>query len=131
MRVALIVLFLAPIALAEDEWTSSMSDAEFEFASKNPGPDLWWTEAEIHGMSLKLTRGLVNIATGWWEFPKRIAESTKGKGKYPGLRLLTGVFEGAGMAAARTWAGVFEAGTFYSGFPRRYEPILEPKYVFE
>lgn len=130
MRVALL-LCLASFALAEDQLSTSMSDADFEFASRNPGPDLWWTEAEIEGMSSKLTRGLVNIATGWWELPKRIVASTKGRGTYPGLRIVTGVFEGAGMAVARTWAGVFETGTFYSGSPRRYEPILEPKYVFE
>ncbi len=132
MRAAILVLLLSAWAFAGDDFSATQSpDEGFGFATNNPGPDLWITHDEVHGMSVKIVRGIVDLATGWLEFPRRIVASAKEKGPYPAFRIAQGVLEGAGMAGARTLGGALELGTFWSPYPEKYHPLYEPTYSFE
>lgn len=73
----------------------------------------------------KLGRGLVNTASGWLEIPKNIHDVSVEFNPVAGATY--GTVKGTGLALVRTGAGVYDSATF--AFPK-YEPILEPKYVF-
>lgn len=75
----------------------------------------------------KLTRGLVNVGTGWIELPKRINEVSKETNPLAGL--LLGSIKGAGYALVRTSAGGFDALTFL--IPPYDKLLMKPKYAFE
>ncbi len=77
----------------------------------------------------KLGRGITNTATGWIEIPKEIGRNVEKSGDMAGL--IVGPFKGIAKAIGRTVAGVYEVVTFLIPLPRRYEPIIEPAYVFE
>jgi putative exosortase-associated protein (TIGR04073 family) len=77
----------------------------------------------------KLARGITNTATGWVEFPKEIGRSVEKSGDFAGL--VVGPFKGIAKAIGRTVVGVYEVVTFPIPLPRRYEPVIEPEYVFE
>jgi len=77
----------------------------------------------------KLARGITNVATGWVEIPKEIGRSVEKSGDFAGL--VVGPFKGIAKAIGRTVVGVYEAVTFLIPLPRRYEPVIEPAYVFE
>ena len=86
-------------------------------------------EEVVSGMSDKATRGLVNVATGWLEFPRQIYATYQDHGAVQGC--LVGPFMGIGMMMTRTVAGVLEFATFYLAFPGFYDPYLEPRYVWD
>jgi putative exosortase-associated protein (TIGR04073 family) len=77
----------------------------------------------------KLGRGITNVATGWVEIPKEIGRSVEKSGDFAGL--VVGPFKGIAKAIGRTIVGVYEVVTFPIPLPRRYEPVIEPAYVFE
>lgn len=77
----------------------------------------------------KLARGITNVATGWVEIPKEIGRSVEKSGDFAGL--VVGPFKGIAKAIGRTIAGVYDVVTFPIPLPRRYEPVIEPAYVFE
>ena len=77
----------------------------------------------------KLTRGLVNLTTGWLEVPKQIHHVGQEEGWLTGA--LRGPFDGIGMFAARTVAGAYEILTFLIPLPFRYQPLLQPEYVWQ
>lgn len=77
----------------------------------------------------KLGRGVTNVATGWVEIPKEIGRNVEKSGDMAGL--IVGPFKGIAKAIGRTLAGVYEVVTFLIPLPRRYEPVIEPAYVFE
>ena len=81
------------------------------------------------GMSEKAVRGLINVSTGWLEFPRQIYTNIQDHGPFQGS--LVGPFMGIGMMVARTVAGALEIATFYLAYPGFYEPYLEPRYVWE
>ena len=83
----------------------------------------------VSGMSGKAARGLVNVATGWLEFPRQIYSNYQDHGAVQGC--LVGPFMGIGMMVARTAAGVLELFTFYLAYPGFYDPYLEPQYVWD
>lgn len=76
----------------------------------------------------KLGRGITNTATGWVEIPREIGRSVEKSGDIAGIFVgpLKGVFKGIG----RTAAGIYDIITFLIPLPRRYEPLIEPEYVF-
>lgn len=76
----------------------------------------------------KLGRGITNTATGWLEIPREIGRSVEKSGDIAGIFVgpLKGVFKGLG----RTTAGIYDIITFLIPLPRRYEPLIEPEYVF-
>ena len=86
-------------------------------------------EEVVAGMSAKASRGLVNVATGWLEFPRQIHSTYKEHGALQGC--LVGPFKGVGMMVVRTFSGALEFATFYLAFPGFYDPYLEPRYVWD
>ena len=68
----------------------------------------------------KLTRGFVNIITGWVEIPKRISETSMASG--PAAGVTWGVLRGVGHGFIRTTAGFYELLTFIYPAPAGYEP---------
>jgi len=76
----------------------------------------------------KLTRGFVNIITGWVEVPKRIHETTQTSGAAAGFTW--GLLRGIGRGFIRTAAGFYEFFTFPFPAPPDYEPVIQPDYVF-
>jgi putative exosortase-associated protein (TIGR04073 family) len=76
----------------------------------------------------KLTRGFVNLITGWVEIPKRIHETTQTSGAAAGFTW--GLLRGLGRGFIRTAAGAYEFVTFPFPAPPGYEPVIQPEYVF-
>ncbi|MGH7230565.1 MAG: exosortase system-associated protein, TIGR04073 family [Nitrospiraceae bacterium] len=80
-------------------------------------------------MGTKLTRGVVNLTTGWMEVPKQIYHVGQEEGWVIGV--VRGPFDGLGMLAARTLAGAYEILSFPLPIPSRYQPMLLPDYVWQ
>ena len=76
----------------------------------------------------KLTRGAVNIVTGWVEIPNRIHETVQMSG--PAAGFTWGLLRGLGYGAVRTVAGVYELLTFPFPAPPGYESVIQPEYIF-
>lgn len=76
----------------------------------------------------KLTRGGVNLVTGWVELPKRIQQTSEESGALAGFTW--GLLRGLGYGFARTAAGLYELVTFPFPAPPDYEPVIQPEYVF-
>ena len=76
----------------------------------------------------KLTRGFVNLVTGWVEVPKRIQETAQDNGALAGFTW--GLLRGIGYGFVRTAAGGYELLTFPFPAPPDYEPVIDPEYVF-
>ena len=76
----------------------------------------------------KLTRGFVNIVTGWVEVPKRIHETSQESGAAAGFTW--GLLRGLGHGFIRTSAGFYEFFTFPFPAPPGYESVIQPEYVF-
>ena len=77
----------------------------------------------------KLTRGGINVVTGWVEIPKRIHETTERSGAWSGFTW--GLMRGIGYGFIRTAAGFYEVFTFPFPAPPGYEPVMQPEYVFD
>jgi putative exosortase-associated protein (TIGR04073 family) len=76
----------------------------------------------------KLTRGGVNLLTGWVELPKRIQETSQSSGSAAGFTW--GLLRGLGHGFIRTAAGLYELVTFPFPAPPDYQSIIQPEYVF-
>ena len=76
----------------------------------------------------KLTRGFVNIVTGWVEVPKRVYETSQASGAWAGFTW--GLLRGLGHGFVRTAAGLYEFVTFPFPAPPNYESVIQPEYVF-
>lgn len=76
----------------------------------------------------KLTRGAVNVLTGWVEIPKRIQETSQDAGAFAGFTW--GLLRGIGHGFIRTTAGGYEVLTFPFPAPPDYEPVIQPEYIF-
>lgn len=76
----------------------------------------------------KLTRGFINIVTGWVEIPKRVQETSQTSGTAAGFTW--GILRGLGHGFIRTAAGFYELFTFPFPAPPGYEPVIQPEYVF-
>ena len=77
---------------------------------------------------MKLTRGGINLLTGWVEIPKRIHETSVQSGAAAGFTW--GLLRGIGHGFIRTAAGAYEVVTFPFPAPPNYEPVIQPEYVF-
>ena len=84
--------------------------------------------AETGTAFAKLTRGAVNLVTGWVEVPKRILETSDQSGYFAGFTW--GLLRGLGYGFVRTAAGGYEILTFPVAAPPDYEPVIQPEYVF-
>ena len=76
----------------------------------------------------KLTRGFINIVTGWVEIPKRVQETSQESGAAAGFTW--GILRGLGHGFIRTAAGFYEFFTFPFPAPPGYESVIQPEYVF-
>lgn len=76
----------------------------------------------------KVTRGFMNVVTGWVEIPKRIHETSQASGAAAGFTW--GLLRGIGHGFIRTCAGLYEFVTFPFPAPPGYEPVIHPEYVF-
>ena len=76
----------------------------------------------------KLTRGFVNLVTGWVEVPKRVQETSAIDGAAAGFTW--GILRGIGYGFMRTAAGFYELFTFPFPAPPGYESVIQPEYVF-
>jgi putative exosortase-associated protein (TIGR04073 family) len=77
---------------------------------------------------MKLTRGAVNLITGWVEIPKRVHETSQTSGAWAGFTW--GLLRGIGHGFIRTAAGAYELVTFPFPAPPGYESVISPEYVF-
>ncbi len=78
---------------------------------------------------MKLTRGFMNIVTGWVEVPKRIHETAESSGGAAGFTW--GLLRGIGHGFVRTASGFYEFFTFPFPAPPGYESVIQPEYVFD
>lgn len=76
----------------------------------------------------KLTRGAINVITGWVEIPKRVSETSQVSGTVAGVTW--GLLRGLGHGFIRTIAGVYEVVTFPFPAPPDYDPVIMPEYIF-
>ena len=76
----------------------------------------------------KLGRGIANIVT----CPAELVRTPELVGRKDGYlaALSTGLMQGAWRTLLRAGAGVVEVGTFYSGFPNGFKPLLTPEFVY-
>jgi putative exosortase-associated protein (TIGR04073 family) len=89
-----------------------------------PRPTLWQKRIE------KLGRGVSNILFGWAEIPR--AWHIGVTRQQPLTQILThGTIVGTSRFLIRTGLGVYETFTFFmSSDERKYEPMIEPEYLF-
>ncbi len=76
----------------------------------------------------KLTRGAINLVTGWVEIPMRIQETSVESGAAAGWTW--GLLRGLGHGFIRTAAGGYELVTFLFPAPPDYTPVIQPEFVF-
>lgn len=93
------------------------------------GPVPACAESTGHGGAFtKLSRGFMNIITGWVEIPKRIYEVSEESGAMSGFTW--GLLLGIGRGFIRTAAGCYELVTFPYPAPPNYQSVIQPEYVF-
>jgi putative exosortase-associated protein (TIGR04073 family) len=91
--------------------------------------ELTHAELVVQEMSAKLCRGVVNVFTGWGEFPRQMIVSGKDRGWWAVLPV--GIPSGLIMTVGRIGVGVFETVLFVAPVDGTYDPILEPAYVWQ
>ena len=86
-------------------------------------------EHSVDAMGVKMVRGIVNVATGWGEFPRQIVRS----GQEDGILLAVpyGLARGLAMTLVRTMYGVAETVFFYIPFDGGYDSAIKPAYVWQ
>lgn len=77
---------------------------------------------------IKLGRGVVNAFSGWLELVKQPYETTKQENLLAGCTV--GLVKGLGMGLLRTGVGLWDLVTFPFPAPAKFEPILQPEFVF-
>lgn len=93
------------------------------------GNQLSDAEEIVQDMSSKLTRGVVNILTGWGEIPRQMIKSGRDKGGWAVVPV--GLPAGAIMTVVRTAAGVFETAFFFAPIDDSYGPLIDPGFVWQ
>lgn len=81
--------------------------------------------AFAQGPVQKLSRGLLNTLTGFFELPLNIIRKSAAEGYAQGLSV--GLVEGIIKSVHRTLVGVYEVVTFLIPAPAGYEAILMPE----
>jgi putative exosortase-associated protein (TIGR04073 family) len=86
-------------------------------------------EQSVDAMGAKMVRGIVNIGTGWGEFPRQIVRSGQDDGIL--LAVPYGLARGLAMTLVRTMYGVAETVFFYIPFDGDYSSSIKPDYVWQ
>lgn len=93
------------------------------FAQEEKKPDVI-----IEKMSVKLARGVTNMATAVVELPKQTCLTFRDKGA-PGI--VIGPLKGIGMTIYRAFIGAVETAFFMVPQPGYYDPMIDPEYVWQ
>lgn len=117
-------VLLATLALAIALVTAERSQAADSRTVDTASP-----QEVVDGMANKLARGVANIGTGWWEFPKQIYLTCRDEGAAKCVTV--GPLKGIGMTLVRTAAGIGETATFFLAYPGFYDPYLDPPYAWQ
>jgi len=86
-------------------------------------------EYTIDVVTLKLLRGITNIATGWGEIPRQLCLSAKND--HILLILPLGLSRGIALTVARTLVGVAETSLFFYSLDGTYGPVMNPSFVWQ
>ena len=86
-------------------------------------------ETYVAPMGTQFVRGIVNMATGWGEYPRQIVLSAKDDGA--ALCVPYGLARGTWMTVARTFYGAVETVFFYIPFGENYDSAMNPAYVWQ
>ena len=119
-RGRIVAVFVACVILAGATAAPQSYDPDQDL----PKPTVWQKRLE------KLGRGVSNILFGWSEIP--IAWNQQIVQQRPLTEILThGTIVGTSRFLMRTGIGVYETVSFFtSSKKRKYEPFLEPEYLF-
>ena len=71
--------------------------------------------------------GVMNVITGWMEIPYNITETWKDTDPFTGF--VVGGIKGFFWGWARTCTGLYDVVTFPFPVPKDYEPLMEPEYI--
>ena len=77
---------------------------------------------------IKLGRGVLNLGSGWLEFPLQIYRTGTRDGWVAGT--LLGPINGFGMFIVRTVGGAYEILTFPLPLPPGYQPMFQPEFLW-
>jgi len=125
MMIVLTVLIACAITcplMAVDEPDVKLMEVEVQGVNYAP-------ERSVDAMGVKFVRGIVNMGTGWGEFPRQIYRSGKEDGVL--LALPYGIARGITMTFLRTMYGAAETVFFFIPFDGGYESALNPAYVWD
>ena len=96
------------------------------------------SEEFFQGMGEKLWRGIVNIFTGWVEFPVQIVkgynEGFMGDEDNKIVGTIAGVFDGIGHSVGRTLSGATDIAGFWAASPESNDGVglpLDAEYAWE
>lgn len=84
-------------------------------------------EHVIERMSMKLVRGVTNVATSVVELPKQTYLSVRDMGA---VGYVVGPIKGIGMTVYRAFMGGAETALFLVPQPGYYDPMINPDYVW-
>jgi len=96
-------------------------------ATRAGADDVTRERKDVSLMLRKLSRGVVNVVTGWVEVPKNIAIRWKDSDPFSGV--LWGSAEGIVWGFARTVGGFYEIVSFPFPYPEDYAPLIEPEFI--
>ncbi len=85
-------------------------------------------ESVIGKMSVKLVRGITNMATSVVELPKQTYLTIRDEGA---VGYVTGPLKGVGMTVYRAFIGAVETAFFPVPQPGYYDPTIDPAYVWQ
>ena len=85
-------------------------------------------EMIVEKMAFKFSRGVANTFTSIVELPKQTVLTVRDTGP---TGYLIGPLKGLGMTLYRGFIGVTEAVFFMVPQPGYYDPMIDPKYVWE
>ncbi len=121
MKKALYAVVLVAMMIAGDKVVAQEKKA----LEKQPDTP----ETYVAPMGTQFVRGIVNMATGWGEFPRQIVLSAKDDGA--ALCVPYGLVRGTWMTVARTFYGAVETAFFYIPFGENYDSAMNPAYVWQ
>jgi putative exosortase-associated protein (TIGR04073 family) len=85
-------------------------------------------EMVVEKMAVKFSRGVANTVTSIVELPKQTVLSVRDMGP---SGYLIGPLKGLGMTLYRGFIGITETVFFMVPQPGYYDPMIDPKYVWE